>query len=221
MGRHTQRPDETLAGEGVAMSRVLVNIRGCNGAGKSTIPLSMMDDPNMYVHEIVGSDGKKISAITVFPSYGWAALGTYFNKTGGLDTLKNNEITKMTLFAALDGFPEYDVLMEGVMASTIRSTYIDLFHEIEAYYGERKAPVKVLIMSLLPPLDVAISRVYKRNGGKPIKEEAVAAKWGIVARNVGHFSSAGFTSIRVNSAKVKKKGMFPAFLKTVNKYRRK
>ena len=65
----------------------------------------MMDDPKMYVHEIVGSDGKKISAITVFPSYGWVALGTYFNKTGGLDTLKNNAVTKLTLFAALDGFP--------------------------------------------------------------------------------------------------------------------
>lgn len=200
------------------MSRVLVNVRGCNGAGKSTIPMSMMDDPNMYVHEIVGSDGKKISAITVFPSYGWVALGTYFNKTGGLDTLKNNSVTKLTLFAALDGFPEYDVLMEGIMASTIRSTYIDLFHEVEDYYGKKQ--LKVIVVSLLPPVDVALSRVYKRNGGKPINEAAVAGKWNTVARNVTEFSNAGFISVRVNSAKVKKKNMLSAFLKTVNKYRR-
>lgn len=180
--------------------------------------MSMMDDPDMYVHEIVGSDGKKISAITVFPSYGWVALGTYFNKTGGLDTLKNNAVTKLTLFAALDGFPEYDVLMEGIMASTIRSTYIDLFHEVETYYGERN--LKVIVVSLLPPVDVALRRVYKRNGGKPINESAVAGKWATVARNVAEFSSAGFTSIRVNSAKVKKKDMLSAFFKTVNKYRR-
>ena len=200
------------------MSRVLVNVRGCNGAGKSTIPMSMMDDPKMYVHEIVGSDGKKISAITVFPSYGWVALGTYFNKTGGLDTLKNNAVTKLTLFAALDGFPEYDVLMEGIMASTIRSTYIDLFHEVEDYYGEKR--LKVIVVSLLPPVDVALSRVYKRNGGKPINEAAVAGKWNTVARNVSAFAEAGFTSIKVNSAKVKKRNMLPAFLKTVDKYRR-
>lgn len=199
------------------MSRVLVNVRGCNGAGKSTIPMSMMDDPGMYVHEIVGSDGKKISAITVFPSYGWVALGTYFNKTGGLDTLKNNAVTKLTLFAALDGFPEYDVLMEGIMASTIRSTYIDLFYEVENYYGKKQ--LKVIVMSLLPPVDVALSRVYERNGGKPINEAAVAGKWNTVARNVAEFANAGFTSVRVNSAKVKKKNMLPAFLKTVNKYR--
>lgn len=200
------------------MSRVLVNVRGCNGAGKSTIPMSMMDDPEMYVHEIVGSDGKKISAITVFPSYGWVALGTYFNKTGGLDTLKNNAVTKLTLFAALDGFPEYDVLMEGIMASTIRSTYIDLFHEVEDYYGKKQ--LKVIVVSLLPPVDVALSRVYERNGGKPINEAAVAGKWKTVARNVSEFADAGFISVRVNSAKVKRRDMLSAFLKTVNKYRR-
>lgn len=194
--------------------RVLANIRGCNGAGKSTIPMSMMNDPEMYIHEIIGSDGKRISSVTVFPTYGWVALGTYFNKTGGLDTLKNNEVTRMTLYAALDGFPEYNVLMEGIMASTIRSTYIDLFHEVENYYPE----LKVIIISLLPPVEVAISRVYQRNGGKPIKEDAVRGKWDTVARNVKYFADAGFTSVRVNSAKVAKHKMLKAFLKTIEKY---
>lgn len=194
--------------------RMLVNIRGCNGSGKSTIPMSMMDDPGMYVHDIMGSDGKRISSVTVFPSYGWVALGTYFNKTGGLDTLKNNEVTRMTLYAALDGYPEYNVLMEGIMASTIRSTYIDLFREVEEYYSE----LKVLILSLLPPVEIAISRVYSRNGGKPIKEEAVRGKWNTVERNVKEFAHAGFTSIRVDSSKVPKSGMLKAFLKTVKKY---
>ena len=194
--------------------RVLVNIRGCNGAGKSTIPMSMMDDPAMYVHEIRGSDGKRISAITVFPTYGWVALGTYFNKTGGMDTLRDNWTTRMTLYAALDGFPEYNVLMEGIMASTIRSTYIDLFHEVEEYYDD----LKVLVISLLPPVEVAISRVYSRNGGKPIQEDAVRGKWDTVARNVSAFREAGFTSVRVDSSKVPKDKMLKAFLKTVRKH---
>lgn len=197
---------------------MLVNLRGCNGAGKSTIPMSMMNDPGMYVHDIMGSDGKKISAITVFPSYGWVALGTYFNKTGGMDTLRNNETTRLTLYAALDGFPEYNVLMEGIMASTIRSTYIDLFHEVEEYYQNRGEDLKVLVISLLPPVEVAISRVYSRNGGKPIQEEAVRGKWETVARNVSAFADAGFTSVKVNSAKVSKDKMLSAFLNTVRKY---
>ena len=194
--------------------RVLVNIRGCNGAGKSTIPMSMMDDPDMYVHEIRGSDGKRMSAITVFPTYGWVALGTYFNKTGGMDTLRDNWTTRMTLYAALDGFPEYNVLMEGIIASTIRSTHIDLFHEVEEYYDD----LKVLVISLLPPVEVAISRVYSRNGGKPIQEDAVRGKWETVARNVSAFREAGFTSVRVDSSKVPKDKMLKAFLKTVRKH---
>lgn len=197
------------------MKRMLVNLRGCNGAGKSTIPMSMMDDPEMYVHDIMGSDGKRISAITVFPSYGWVALGTYFNKTGGMDTLKNTAVTKMTLYAALDGFPEYNVLMEGILASTVRSTYIDLFHEMEQHYGKQ---LKVLIISLLPPVEVAISRVYSRNGGKPIKEDAVRDKWRIVDGNVSAFADAGFTSVRADSSKVPKHKMLKAFMKTVRKH---
>ena len=195
--------------------RTLVNIRGCNGAGKSTIPMSMMDDPEMYVHEIRGSDGKRMSAITVFPTYGWVALGTYFNKTGGMDTLRDNWTTRMTLYAALDGFPEYNVLMEGIMASTIRSTYIELFQEVQEYYGN---DLTIMIISLLPPVEVAISRVYSRNGGKPINEEAVRGKWETVARNVAAFGEAGFISLKVNSAKVPKEKMLSAFLKTVRKY---
>lgn len=194
---------------------MLVNIRGCNGAGKSTIPMSMMDDPEMYVHEIRGSDGKRMSAITVFPTYGWVALGTYFNKTGGMDTLRDNWTTRMTLYAALDGFPEYNVLMEGIMASTIRSTYIDLFQEVQEYYGD---DLTIMVLSLLPPVEVAISRVYSRNGGKSINEEAVRGKWETVARNVAAFEEAGFTSLKVNSAKVPKEKMLSAFLKTVRKY---
>lgn len=193
--------------------RVLVNIRGCNGAGKSTIPMSMMNDPDMWVHTIIDETGKKISAITVFPSYGWVALGTYFNKTGGMDTLKNNEITRRTLFIALKEFQDYNILMEGIMASTIRSTYVDLFHEVEQNW-----PIRVIILNLLPPVEVAISRVYSRNGGKPINEEAVRGKWETVAKNAKVFSDEGFISIRVDSSKVKKKNMLKAFLLTVKKY---
>lgn len=198
------------------MNRVLVNIRGCNGAGKSTIPMSMMDDPKMFVQDLYYSDGKKMGALTVFPSYGWVALGTYFNKTGGMDTLKNNEVTRMTLCAALDLFPEYDVLMEGIMASTIRSTYIDLFHAIEDAYDN----VQVMVFSFLPPVEIALRRVYKRNGGKPIKEDAVRAKWGMVERGHQAFKTEGFVALRIDTSRVPKDLMLHAFLKSVEKYRK-
>ena len=61
--------------------RVLVNIRGCNGSGKSTIPMSMKDDPKAFT--IKGTvEGKPVTLLTVFPKYNWLALGKYETKTG-------------------------------------------------------------------------------------------------------------------------------------------
>ena len=186
--------------------KVLVNIRGCNGAGKSTIPLSMMDDHRMRIIGI-GPNGSR-PFMTMFPTYGWIALGTYFNKTGGLDTYKNNDETKRALDTAL-GF-NMDILMEGVIASTIKSTYSELFKNLDR---------KVIIMSFLPPFEVCLERIYERNGGKPIKEEQVLSKYRTVERNVEYFKQQGLTSLRINTAKVPRELMLPKFLKTVEKYR--
>jgi predicted ABC-type ATPase len=192
--------------------RVLVNIRGTNGAGKSTIPLSMMDDPKMGV---IGIEGGKRPYLTIFPTYGWIALGTYFNKTGGLDTYRTNEETRQALFAALE-YTEMDILMEGVIASTVKSTYMNLFKDIQFSVGKAR---KIMIVSFIPPIEVCLERIYQRNGGKPIKEEKVYSKWRIVDRNVEYFRQHGFTSLRIDTSRVTKDQMLPRFLKTVNKYR--
>lgn len=193
--------------------RVLVNIRGCNGSGKSTIPMSMKDDPKAYT--IKGTvEGKPVTLLTVFPKYNWLALGKYETKTGGMDTFPNKVVTEAALYCALDKYPDYDVLMEGVIASTIFSTYSDLFAQISKQY-----PIKVIVLSLVTPLDICLKRIQERNGGKPIKEDAVASKWHTVDRNSHKFKDAGFCSIRVDSSKVPKSQVLKAFFKTVEKYR--
>ena len=196
------------------MSRLLINIRGCNGSGKSTIPMSMMDDPDMYVIE-KPYKGKCKKILTVFPTYRWIALGTYFNKTGGLDVFPNNELTQKALWYALKKFPEYNIMMEGVIASTIKSTYINLFHDVEEKYPD----TKIIIMNFVPPLEVCLNRIQKRNGGKPIKEEAVRNKWKIVNRNVQAFKNEGFVSIRVDTSKISKGDMLRTFEEKIEKYK--
>lgn len=195
--------------------KLLVNIRGCNGAGKSTLPMSMLSDPGMYVEELKYSDGKRISSFTVFPSYGWIALGTYFNKTGGLDGIRNMECVKTTLYAALGMYPDYDIIMEGILCSTVFSSYSDLFHIIE-----NQTDRQVMILSLLPPLEVCLERIQSRNGGKPIKEDLVAGKRASVARSHEKFKQEGFTCVKVDSSRVPKERMLNAFFKTINKYRK-
>lgn len=196
------------------MSRLLVNIRGCNGSGKSTIPISMMDDPKKYI-VTKEYQGKQKRILTVFPTYKWVALGSYLNKTGGLDVLPNNDITQKTLWYTLKKFPDYDILMEGIMASTIRSTYIKLFHEVEEKYPD----TKVIIFNLMTPLQVCLNRIQMRNGGKSIKKDRIEEKWKTVNRNIQYFKDEGFITLKVDPSRLTKDRVLDKFLATVERYR--
>ena len=79
---------------------IIVNLRGTNGSGKSSIPMSMLDDPEMYVVE-KPYKGKLRKIATVFPSYGWIAMGTYFNKTGGIDTFPDVTLMRKSFWYLL------------------------------------------------------------------------------------------------------------------------
>ena len=196
---------------------LIINIRGCNGAGKSTIPMSMMElDPEFEVVKLgVSKTGKPCApALTVFHKLKWVALGTYFNKTGGMDTYGTNAETRQALEYALEHYPDYDIVMEGVIASTIKSTYAELFTELE----ERGH--QVLIMAFIPPLEVCLERIQGRNGGKAINEDLVASKWRSVNSGVEYFKNAGLTCLRIDTSKCSKESMLKNFMKTIDKYRR-
>lgn len=193
------------------MCRLLVNIRGCNGSGKTTIPASMMNDPKVYTVS-KPYKGKDYVIITVFPSYKWVALGNYYKKTGGLDQFSDNTLTEKVIRYAVQKFPDYNIMMEGVIASTIFSTYAVLFKALEIEYD-----IKPIIISLLPPVEVCLKRVYERNGGKPIKEEAVIAKWRMVERGHEKFKKEGFIALRLDNSHIPKEKMLKAIMKKLDK----
>ena len=163
--------------------------------------MSMLDDPEMYVIE-KPYNGKSKKIATVFPSYGWVAMGTYFNKTGGLDGFPNTVFTKKVFWYLLKKFPEYNLLMEGVLASTVFSTYAELFKSAQEKYPERE----VYIISLLPPLNTCLKRIQKRNGGKPIKENLVELKYKSIQRNVQKFKDSGLVSLTWDNRGAMKEG---------------
>ncbi len=168
----------------------LINIRGTNGSGKSTVPLQMLANDRaafMLTHK-----GKDIA--TVFPTYGFLALGKYRTKTGGLDGIGTTQ--EMKDIMALVHFLPYSIIMEGILASTVYSTYAELF---ETY--QNKAPKrKVIIFNIIPEFDVIKERVLKRNGNKEVKWEQLESKWRTVKKNAGKFREAGFTSLEVDNS---------------------
>lgn len=168
----------------------MINVRGCNGSGKSTIPLSMMSDPEMYVVE-KPYKGKDRKLLTIFPTYGWVALGSYHNKCGGLDGYVDTDMVKKGFWYALKKYPDYNIIMEGVIPSTVYSTYEQLFLEAMEKYPKRR----VVVLNLLPPVEECLKRIQARNGGNPIKDELVTSKWSTVSKNASKFSSAGILSL--------------------------
>lgn len=199
-----------------------MNIRGCNGSGKSTIAMSMMDDPEYWVYDSKTSDlhEHKGWKLTIFPKYKWVALGTYHNKTGGMDSISTKLMKQEAMDYAWRNFPNHDIIMEGVIDSTIRSTYIDLFqvYEDAVTMGEIN-PRKIIVLNFIPPLDVCIKRVYERNGGKPVKEDQIESKWKTVERNVEHFREAGICTLKYDNSKIPKEKMLDKFNQIIDKYR--
>lgn len=169
---------------------MIVAVRGPNGSGKSSIPMSMLDDPDK---KIVTKPwhGKQRNIYTVFPTYGWVTLGSYLIKTGGLDQFDNNDMIKKAFWYAIKHYSDkYNILMEGSIASTIYSTYANMFQEALDKYPD----LEIQVVSLLPPVEECIKRIYKRNGGKPIKEDLVNEKWKATKRSHKHFLDDGFNA---------------------------
>ena len=124
--------------------------------------------------------------------------------------MKNTQTVKETLFKAIDDYEDYNILMEGILCSTVRSTYIDLFQDIRNEYG-----IEIVIVGLTTPLEVCLERIQHRNGGKPINEELVAQKLKTVEKGLPYFKQAGFRMFRVDTSKYSKDRIVQLFLKNI------
>ena len=192
----------------------LINIRGCNGAGKSTVPLRMLETDDEAYELVWNQDNKQRVLATVFPSYNTLALGHYHSKCGGMDSIKDTDTIKKSLRAVWN--LDMDVLMEGVLASTVRQTYIDLFTDLNNdRYEDGLIEREIIIYNILPPLETCLKRIQERNGGKPIKEDLVAGKWNTVKNNSSYFSQAGFNSIDVSNDGINRQDTLGWYFKNI------
>jgi len=108
----------------------LVQIKGSNGSGKTTIVKQMLElDPDAYYLEY---DGMIIA--TVMPTVRWIAVGKYDleSKMGGCDRLSSVDKVKDAIDRSLDWAcelsdmePMYGIVYEGMMISTIKTTFYD------------------------------------------------------------------------------------------------
>lgn len=179
----------------VAQGKKLINVRGTNGSGKSTIAYSFINsDPDVF-ELLYTVEGKEKVIATVCPNYKWMFLGAYRTKCGGMDSYRTVEQTSDSL-ALVYKLP-FNILMEGVIASTIFSTYSELFTKLNKEFGRN-----IIIFTILPPIEVCCKRVALRNGGKAINEKLIENKWRMVNNGARKFKDAGFDVRIVDNSNV-------------------
>lgn len=191
---------------------LLVNIRGTNASGKSTVPLQMLlNDESAYVLTL---DGKDVAM--VYPKYQFATVGVYvgkkgISKTGGLDRVRTTADMKFIL-SKLNELP-YNIVMEGILASTVFSTYADLLKK----YAEDATERKGIVLNILPPFEVVKERLLTRNGGKEVKWEQVESKYNTVKKNHQKFLDAGLNSLSVDNSNITIEDTLDWFFKIIEK----
>lgn len=174
----------------------IVNIRGTNASGKSTIPMQMFaNDNTTYVLTRKDDKGKDKDVAMVFPKYGYVAIGSYFGKTGGLDRIRTTQEQK-DIIDLVSKLP-YNIVFEGILASTVFSTWRDVLLK---HQNEEEVKRKAYVINLLPPFEVVKERLLKRNGGKEVKWEQVESKYRTVKKNATKFAESGLTSLEVDNS---------------------
>src|SRR5699024_2450439 len=108
----------------------------------------------------------------------------------------------------------FNILMEGILASTVFSTYRDIFYAFRDEHFITRQPV---VFTIVPPFETIKARVLHRNGGKEVKWDQVEGKYDTVKRNAQKFKDAGLLSLVVDNSEVEIYNTVDWFLGTLER----
>jgi hypothetical protein len=146
----------------------ILNLRGCNGSGKSTIARALFQGEDYHEIDLAPYHTPKGAlrhvAGYLVPSRSLVVVGPYRTDCGGCDAVKTQDLVCESVRMAAVRAP--NVFFEGVIVSTIFQRYYALSRELGG----------MVWAYLDTPLEVCLARIQARNGGKEIKEYKVAEK---------------------------------------------
>lgn len=148
----------------------ILNLRGTNGSGKSTIAHRLLKHPHQEIVLVRKRlDSKPVVGYRVdHPKGEIIIVGPYRTQCGGCDAIPTQDLVCAAVRAAARQCP--NVFFEGLLVSGIYARYQKLSETCRAMGRDYVWGV------LQTPLEESLRRVYARNGGKPIKEELVEMK---------------------------------------------
>lgn len=189
-------------------SKVIVNLRGCSGAGKSFPGFQFLSEYGPPVEEIrtteyfpnpkTGKPRKKDKLVAQILPGGLCLAGRYTMKkstrtggvgySGGVDGFYPMDELQRLIDDLTDAYPH--VLFESLLISGTQQRWID--------YAVRYGTDKVVFATLDTPLQTCLDRVQQRNGGREVKEDQIARHRNQVMRCAARFHDEGLRSYMID-----------------------
>lgn len=196
------------------MTLKLVQIKGSNGSGKTTIVKQLLAldvyDGDPYLR---GDDGTIL--VTVNPNVGWAAIGPYYDDKpmGGCDKLKSIQQIKDAIEFAIQWCQSKDcmfgVVFEGMMISTIKSTFYEFAAAMQREHG-----VEIFFVILRASLEGCLERIEARGTRRSnLNLEKINKKCVSILRHAGTYDQRYVRYIDVDAIPVE--AMISEFLVAV------
>lgn len=173
----------------------VVQIKGSNGAGKTTIVKQLLTRSKQYDYATWELYGTRIYG-TVMHDLGWAAVGAYYQEAvmGGCDLLKTNDQIKQAILDLRDDYPTFNIVFEGMMISTIKSTYYNFLLELARTDG-----IEPLFVILRASIDTCLEHLHARGTMREgVNVENIAGKCQLVIRHAAEYDQQYVRHINVN-----------------------
>lgn len=177
------------------MAAKVVQIKGSNGSGKTTIVKQLLSYSQQVEMMAWQLHGTRIYG-TVMHDLGWMAVGPYYldAKMGGCDLMKSNDMIKQAIFDLRDDFPGYNLVFEGMMISTIKSTFYEFLLGLEQ--TDQIEPIFVILRA---SIDTCMAHLKQRGTMKAdVNLENVANKCQMVVRHAAEYDQRYVRHINVN-----------------------
>lgn len=165
----------------------IVQIRGCNGSGKTTIARGLLSlcEPDT-LEELawpLPKNRQKVFA-TVAPGVGWAVIGSYpeGSKMGGCDGMKTMDDIKQAILDTYQACPElFGIAFEGMMISKSKWTFYDYLLDME-----QKFHIQPVFVILKATPDGCLQRIAGRGthraGVGPVNRQMIEEKCEVTIR---------------------------------------